>query len=1424
MPLNAGFWYNSYEMDNSFESPVGSLWRSFYVALAIGAFSLAPASVRAEDYTKFGSAPAVFTWAGVGSSFTNGAFARFDVTAGADLPEKFSASSGYRSLPGWEGSFVPQFWWLFAAAFDGSVVPYVAGSGYVLRFANPAEPGSQIIPPPALTIGGLIVESGAENITFGSTGSKVAKLSVGVDSETSVNYIDIRENFTLSGTIDRILGKVELSVAEGKIFHATSIAVPAATDNPSVPPTLKFVGEGNLSAKVTAANCAVLDFSAQAIGRTSPFLMGTLTLGTMSRLVLPVDVQEGVAYKLCSGTLGATAGLYAIAKGDGDFFLANATFASGSISYTTAAVNQANLSSDASWSKLNWGTTGYVAGQPVQLTLTQDVTLTVDTASLTLPALLVSGGHRLTLVNRKGAVLSKVFLGRGSRFELVIDGASSGFGKALSVPAGLSYATVLQGSTNLSAPTNWNAGSISVSGRLVTRGVLSIASGLMATLQPGSVLTVESGCLNVKGAGTWTGATLDLGGELAFGSGQWKTTSGSKILLRDGGAIVANGYASATLPVTGPLFLQTCEGADATLAVGLTTSTNSVAMRLGAESTLTVKEATARSIVDVARIVGDGTLSLQCTNSVTGAAYRLRDVSAFAGGLDVGATRASVLLGDAALTAESALVVPEGFTLDSNRDWSAPVARLGSVLNVNGNVSDPLFKVTGNDVDFSSVAVHLRTPDGQQLVCGLGFDSATRQLYCIRVPAPPHFDISDVSFDFGTDFTNGTVRVTVENYWSGYEFEGVVNAEFYVYDASGRLVGYGASNLTRDGVCEVGTATLPNGRGGDYRCEVTVKSINTKTGEEELLYDSATAEPGVHWHGDWFHEDAASFPSVPGSTEDGEWRYVAGDVQVKEDRIEVNTSEAEDRRVVYQPNDDYTNDLVRIQALLRLDGAWDVDSVPPAGSASRRMAGLTLVSEDDRSYAYAIWLPEERRFDRVYGNAPPDVTEEVLVDVMFNYRTGYVCYSVNGTALTNVFGISCFPIPEAHRALGRSLSFQGCGAVGSLDGDRYNCTLAAVCKDGVTNEYESLDAAVAAAKAAGLTQATLLWDASWKPTENLKLGDTFTFDCNGHKLVLDGGSVETMRRNGYRVVDNGGGSYTIDVITYELNYVANGADSGEMAAQHFCATNMVLDLLPNQFVRKDNDFAFWNMAADGSGPTNWADGARVDLTPYGYTNMTLYAQWRVAVRTITIEPADEFVYVESVMTNGAYSLGARYFRDNPAKGTGRVEVPVESGSDVVIRFSTDIEKQLTHTAHVYSNLNQSVTLPYIDLPKLVSPYSPLPADQLAWATKHGIPLEDVAKSPYAQASCDLDLDHLLTDDSTISFTSFTALSDGCAFTLLVDGKPLPATAKIASMVRVLRNYAEGWKTPDPSAVTVGADGRVEVKTGDSTSLFKIVIP
>ncbi len=856
------------------------------------------------------------------------------------------------------------------------------------------------------------------------------------------------------------------------------------------------------------------------------------------------------------------------------------------------------------------------------------------------------------------------------------------------------------------------------------------------------------------------------------------------------------------------------------------------------EGGLTITTAEWNGHYAFSKIIGDGVFKMAYGSEGSSSYYRFRDVSQFNGKIRMNAYSASLVLGDVEPETFGALEVSDGFTIKSNRDWETPKAIFHDRVTIDGLEGENVFKILGDAGDYSAVAVTLTGSTDPHIKHSLAYDGTTYFLYVTSSPTPPSARIIASEAMYGVDLAKAGVKFTVSDWWKGYDFEGRVIAEVIVRDSKGRVVGYASQEIEGNGTYILNDMGLPPGcRGNYYDYEIVLSTEDNRTGvftpSDQRAIVSADAVLSVE---SWIFENAETFAArdPSGKSATGVWRLGSPDAAiVTNGYIAIDTSTG-GGTVDFTAAVADSNDVARIAVNITI-GAQVLNTIEELNEAGvpagvRGAVSIVGTGENEDVPGWAVWNPSAQEFVKAYANDGATARGEHTLCWTIYHRIGVISYSVDGLTLTNSTGSAVFPLRASElEARAEGVDFQGYVDLKSIRGTQDTAHLARVVGEGgVTNEYETVDEAVAAATNAN-DRVGLIWDATWRPVTNF-VGRTYNFDLNGYKVYIDEAVTNRIVTEGYRLIDNGNGSYTIGVVEYSLTFMPNGG-SGTMPQQFFSVTNMVFNLISNVFtdVGADYslDFSHWNMMADGTGAENWSDGGVIDLKPYGIGDKSLYAQWKVSVRALTIEPSDEYVYLELVTTNGVEHRDVKYVsHPDPVeakKGRGSAIVPISYGSDVKLVFTTDLELKLNWTETNLVRCIKAETLVYEKLPKLLSIFTSVRKTAVdVWAANNKVKPAMVA-STYALVSCSLGLSHVATPTSEVNISDFKVTENGCSFKVLIDDDPVTQTEQVLPLVLVTDRLDGEWTRPAADAIRINEDGSVEVKT-DKGAFIKLDIP
>lgn len=428
-------------------------------------------------YEKWYYAKDVFTWhsdnatqASIGSSGSK--VTLFSPTAGADTTVNYTCGGD----TGYSGS---TFWHTFCYGKGSYYTP-----GCVLRVTSAHANRKIKADYDPLTLGGLIIESGANGVDFyNDTSSRQTILGAATGNKET--WFGIYDNATISRSgYLKLSGTVNLEVSKGKTFTISAANSPTivealtATDGTSTSGgALKMHGLGKLAVStLTATSGATLDFSdvqedADVVRSTTPFIQGNLTIDSTTKFVFPAGLAKETAYTLCSGTLnGPSEMITDITVGTTVIKNVPLTFSGNTVSYGdpvyAATVDGTTVTWDGDEPEsydgivVTFSGTGTVTGlSGAGTTINAAAGVTVDVTNFTSPTLLGAGTFRWT-ANYPTTVPTGDF-----SYEYVGTGVST------------------------------EIANVTVSGYLKTSGNIALAS---FTLNNGGTLEVESGMTMVQ--------------------------------------------------------------------------------------------------------------------------------------------------------------------------------------------------------------------------------------------------------------------------------------------------------------------------------------------------------------------------------------------------------------------------------------------------------------------------------------------------------------------------------------------------------------------------------------------------------------------------------------------------------------------------------------------------------------------------------------------------------------------------------------------------------------------------------------------------------------------------------------------------------------------------------------------------------------
>ena len=329
-----------------------------------------------EKYSKFSYIPAArrLTWT-TASTVTgdnipndNTKYAVFDIQSGDDTATIYNGGKSGNGR--WEYLCQGQANYYSA---PGSLLRFKAGD-YVKSLAGSFSP---------LTLGGIIVEEGAEGYNFASA-SRYSNL--GDPTNTKETYFDFYEDFTFGRSSGCHLdGTINITVASGKTFtisgSATTYATTAMSGNNIVGTAggvLKLHGGGHLAATLTASGSTLdyTDLATTVSSSSDAYIQGTLTVNSGTVIALPADAT--FPYYIATGISGSLNVATGVTIGGvaAPYYQANAA---GYIQYV--APSEVTISSDATWGSgdlTGWATDD--ATKDYIINVTADATLTLPSA------------------------------------------------------------------------------------------------------------------------------------------------------------------------------------------------------------------------------------------------------------------------------------------------------------------------------------------------------------------------------------------------------------------------------------------------------------------------------------------------------------------------------------------------------------------------------------------------------------------------------------------------------------------------------------------------------------------------------------------------------------------------------------------------------------------------------------------------------------------------------------------------------------------------------------------------------------------------------------------------------------------------------------------------------------------------------------
>ena len=826
-------------------------------------------------------------------------------------------------------------------------------------------------------------------------------------------------------------------------------------------------------------------------------------------------------------------------------------------------------------------------------------------------------------------------------------------------------------------------------------------------------------------------------------------------------------------------------------------------------------------------------------------AFTVKDASLFRGKVEVDSDSLALVFGDGEVTLAGGTVAFNGqAAVSPGIKWRTRRVYFGEAVNVaNCSAGDVFMAIIDsplNPGNYRDAVLNLLDESADTGInYGLYYDEVTGYLGIVAIATPPSMNVQ-LHVDYGVDVTNVTFKLSVEDYEPGLDYTGGTWAQLIVYDGDGKFVKAYSANITGNGDIELGTLVIDGGFLSEYRYDLDVLTKRSSyDAEDEIDGEDLVDTISVLSRRGWLCENAESFVlPQDDARRTGSWECNEATVALSDDgkyiKIEndiVGTESADDgtplkRTAAFAAKKESTEEIVKVT--VRMSPSQGENAAVAGDSFGYLQAGAESYGD---MLVFEVYDPSVSNKVEVTG---PEVCwlDGEYHDYQFvcNYTKKHCYYMVDNTLLKTASGQYLFAIDEkilAARSRFRKVGFSGCVSIEYLDADEYSGFVAdAISADGSeTNRFSTLDEAIASMSGKP-GRIVLNWDATWHPSVSDN-DSTYTFDTNGHDLVIDVEATNALFQAGYQLVDNGDDSYSVKVIDYNITLAENDLDEGdtEIVLQKFSATNMVFNLkaVADCFVRPGYNFLGWNERRDGKGIVTWQDQALVDMNELGLADRTLYAQWEPVDRSIRVEASDDDVYIELVTTNDSVHTGVRYFKPGDTPDANyQALIPVKNGcSNLVIRFSTDLGKRLSFDFFKKPGVvlgDEEITA--YNLPTNVLDGAAVDS-VMTWAASRYISKTLLSQSAYSRASSALSMDELITEDSEVVISCFELTETGCRFRVTIDGSPIGDPTPLKDMVKYSTDLVN-WSSA--SDITVDAEGNVEVSTSEPGAFIKIVIP
>lgn len=354
----------------------------------------------------------------------------------------------------------------------------------------------------------------------------------------------------------------------------------------------------------------------------------------------------------------------------------------------------------------------------------------------------------------------------------------------------------------------------------------------------------------------------------------------------------------------------------------------------------------------------------------------------------------------------------------------------------------------------------------------------------------PSANVTSVRGDFGYDFTNGTLKVTVGGVSRQEVDQEKIIATVTVKDASGTSLGTIATQeITGNGTYDFaipGSLTPTAG----YTYEVAITKGETSLDDDKGSFVAANDS-------NWFSADQSNWAN------NGSWSTNGVGVTVTGAKLELGGNQYDFTPVA--PN--ISNAIVRVDTVIELNGAIDSEDLQDLPMEDDVQGMIALVETDGATPTVSWKAFDGSTWKTLTGGATADGTYTIRAEFDYRGATKKVRYSVakdgGAFAVLTDGGNEWIAngVPTATTLAGTSA--MGAGNLVSLKGDNIDAFVAEV--DGV--RYETMDAALAAAAGANVK---LLWNCTWTPG----LNGQWIVNANGKILVIYGA-------DGWRAVLNG---------------------------------------------------------------------------------------------------------------------------------------------------------------------------------------------------------------------------------------------------------------------------------------------------------------